>query len=125
MGFNASFQAFRLCAVPGTGFNLSYESLTTHEARAAILNLRLSDPTFYAEITSGTLAAVSKADAEAEDTAIEAAAGEEEDSTDLTVPELCATLINATLASDLTPPGPTDNNSEAASDSGDDYSTLR
>lgn len=46
-------QAFALCTVPGTQFNLSYESLTSRGARQAILELRTTDPDFYTEITSG------------------------------------------------------------------------
>lgn len=43
-------QAFRLCSVPDTVLNLSYESLTSREAKQAILSLSVSDPTVYAEI---------------------------------------------------------------------------
>jgi hypothetical protein len=50
---------FTLCAVAQTSFNLPYASLTSHEARQAILNLRSSDPEFYAEITSGVSAPIS------------------------------------------------------------------
>ncbi|KAG9118713.1 hypothetical protein FRC07_006641 [Ceratobasidium sp. 392] len=46
-------KAFFLCAVPGTNLNLSHASLTSHEARQALLNLRSSDPAFYGEITLG------------------------------------------------------------------------
>lgn len=47
------FKAFSLCAVPGTDFNLSYESLSSHAARQAILALRTTNPEPYKEITSG------------------------------------------------------------------------
>ncbi|KAH9913097.1 uncharacterized protein B0H18DRAFT_852976, partial [Fomitopsis serialis] len=43
--------AFRFCAVGD--LNLSYESLTSLETKRALLDLRQSDPEFYAEITSG------------------------------------------------------------------------
>ncbi|EUC54439.1 DDE superfamily endonuclease, partial [Rhizoctonia solani AG-3 Rhs1AP] len=46
-------KAFALCTVPDTQFNLSYESLTSHEARQAIRQLKTSDPEFHTEITAG------------------------------------------------------------------------
>ncbi|KAG8938021.1 hypothetical protein FRC00_001924 [Tulasnella sp. 408] len=46
-------KSWELCA---TGdFNLSYESLTSRVARQAILDMRSTDPSFFAEITSGTI----------------------------------------------------------------------
>ncbi|KAI1782136.1 hypothetical protein LXA43DRAFT_862600, partial [Ganoderma leucocontextum] len=44
-------QAFRLCSAGA--FNMSFESLTSLEARQALNELKTSDPAFYAEITSG------------------------------------------------------------------------
>jgi hypothetical protein len=46
-------QAFTLCAAPNTNLNLSHASLTCHEARQALLDMRSSDPEFYAEIALG------------------------------------------------------------------------
>ncbi|EUC57320.1 hypothetical protein RSOL_218080, partial [Rhizoctonia solani AG-3 Rhs1AP] len=46
-------KAFALCTVPDTQFNLSYESLTSHEARRAIQELKTSNPEFHTEITAG------------------------------------------------------------------------
>ncbi|KAG9085676.1 hypothetical protein FRC06_003501, partial [Ceratobasidium sp. 370] len=46
-------KAFRLCSVPGTLFNLSYESLASRDARQAILTLATTDPATYAEIMAG------------------------------------------------------------------------
>ncbi|KAG8685317.1 hypothetical protein FRC11_010785 [Ceratobasidium sp. 423] len=46
-------KAFELCAVPEMQFNLSYQSLTSHEARQAIQELKTSNPKFHAEITAG------------------------------------------------------------------------
>lgn len=43
-----------MCVVPETDFNLSYESLTSREARQAIVALRSTDPEFYQEITNGS-----------------------------------------------------------------------
>ncbi|QRV92811.1 Ulp1 protease family, carboxy-terminal catalytic domain protein [Ceratobasidium sp. AG-Ba] len=43
-------KAFRLCSVPGTEFNLSYESLTSRAARQAILSLSTTDPAAYTRI---------------------------------------------------------------------------
>ncbi|KAG9090561.1 hypothetical protein FS749_000462, partial [Ceratobasidium sp. UAMH 11750] len=47
-------KAFSLCAVPNSTFNLSYESLTSHEARKALLALKTSDPEFHRELMMGT-----------------------------------------------------------------------
>ncbi|KAG9106256.1 hypothetical protein FRC07_008894 [Ceratobasidium sp. 392] len=47
-------KAFSLCAVPDSAFNLSYESLTSHEARKALLALKTSDPEFYRELMMGS-----------------------------------------------------------------------
>ncbi|KEP45194.1 DDE superfamily endonuclease, partial [Rhizoctonia solani 123E] len=55
-------KAFSLCAVPDTEFNLSYSSLTSHEARQAIQALRTSDPKFHAEITAGRPASLTEDD---------------------------------------------------------------
>lgn len=44
---------FKLCAVPGTEFNLSYKSLTSCEAWQAILDLHTTDPELYTEVTAG------------------------------------------------------------------------
>ncbi|KAG9073772.1 hypothetical protein FS749_014697 [Ceratobasidium sp. UAMH 11750] len=55
-------KAFTLCAVPNTGLNLSYDSLTSHEARQALLNMRTSDPDFYAEISLGKSTPMDKSD---------------------------------------------------------------
>lgn len=45
------FQSWALCA---TGpFNLSHESLTSREAKQALLDLRTEDPDFFATIMSG------------------------------------------------------------------------
>ncbi|KAI1782660.1 hypothetical protein LXA43DRAFT_873925, partial [Ganoderma leucocontextum] len=44
-------KAFRLCEAGP--FNMSFESLTSLEARQALNELKTSDPAFYAEITSG------------------------------------------------------------------------
>lgn len=41
--------------VPDTSFNLSYTSLTSREARQAILDTRVSDPDFYAELMAAHL----------------------------------------------------------------------
>ncbi|KAG8681083.1 hypothetical protein FRC11_001575 [Ceratobasidium sp. 423] len=60
-------KAFSLCAVPETGFNLSYESLTSHEARQAIRELKNSNPKFHAEITAGRPITPSEEDVEAEE----------------------------------------------------------
>jgi hypothetical protein len=84
------------------------------------MNLRLSDPAFYAEITSGSLESIPVKEAGAEDIAFEAAANKDEGSTDATVPERCATLFNATVASDLTSIDST-NDGNNTDDSGDEY----
>src|SRR4051794_41059165 len=36
------------------GFNLSYQSLTSFEAREKLRNLKSTDPEFYAELVAGT-----------------------------------------------------------------------
>ncbi|KAG9077821.1 hypothetical protein FS749_010233 [Ceratobasidium sp. UAMH 11750] len=48
-------KAFLLCAVPNSPFNLSFESLTSHDARKALLALKTSDPEFHHELMMGTL----------------------------------------------------------------------
>ncbi|KAG9091474.1 hypothetical protein FS749_016520, partial [Ceratobasidium sp. UAMH 11750] len=48
------YKAFSLCAVPNSTFNLSYESLTSHEARKALVALKTSDPEFHHELMMGT-----------------------------------------------------------------------
>ncbi|KAG8725022.1 hypothetical protein FRC09_009922 [Ceratobasidium sp. 395] len=97
-------KAFRLCAVPGTDFNLSYESLTSRAARAAILELRTSDPTFYAEITSGAIGMVSDEEGQLEDDAANAAVDTEEELPEVTATELRASVLNSSSSSDLIPP---------------------
>ncbi|KAG9122469.1 hypothetical protein FRC07_001129 [Ceratobasidium sp. 392] len=54
-------QAFRLCAVPETEFNLSYESLTSRSARQAILRLSETDPLVYADIMGSSHTTASQA----------------------------------------------------------------
>ncbi|KAG9125184.1 hypothetical protein FRC07_008640 [Ceratobasidium sp. 392] len=113
-------KAFELCSVPNTDFNLSYESLTSREARAAILELRSTDPTFYAEITSGAPVTVSEAQAQMEDLAAEAPASDEDDPAVLTVPNLRAALLNANSTSDILPIATSDDSDDEA-DSDDEY----
>lgn len=60
-------QAFSLCAVPGTDFNLSYASLTNCDAWQAIQALKKSDPAFHAEITAGCQSVPSEPEDELED----------------------------------------------------------
>ncbi|EUC59566.1 DDE superfamily endonuclease, partial [Rhizoctonia solani AG-3 Rhs1AP] len=60
-------KAFALCAVPETPFNLSYDSLTSHEACQAIRDLKNMNPTLYGEIASGRAAKLSEHDIELED----------------------------------------------------------
>ena len=57
-------QAFRLCQAGP--FNLSFESLTSLEARQALNELRQSDPEFYTEITSGQTPAAVPSDPDGE-----------------------------------------------------------
>ncbi|KAG8757132.1 hypothetical protein FRC11_004775 [Ceratobasidium sp. 423] len=59
--------AFSLCAVPETGFDLSYESLPSHEAHQAIRELKSPNPKFHAEITAGRPIMLSEEDVEAEE----------------------------------------------------------
>ncbi|KAG8786824.1 hypothetical protein FRC12_016212 [Ceratobasidium sp. 428] len=105
-------KAFELCSVPGTDFNLSYESLTSREARSAILELRSTDPTFYAEITSGAPVTISEAQAQLEDLATEASTSDGDDPAVLTVPNLRAALLNATSASDIPPVATSDDSDD-------------
>ncbi|KAG8738014.1 hypothetical protein FRC10_007407 [Ceratobasidium sp. 414] len=92
-------KAFRLCAVPDTELNLSYESLTNREAKQAILSLGVSSPTVYAEIMAGPHpdSAEELAGAEsgpfAESTDLEL-----EDDTDHTVEEVSALVLAASSA---------------------------
>ncbi|KAG8724344.1 hypothetical protein FRC11_002133 [Ceratobasidium sp. 423] len=64
-------KAFALCAVPGTNFNLSYESLTSCEARQAILDLRTTDPQLYAELATGSFPRPTASDVVDEDMMID------------------------------------------------------
>ncbi|KAG8786282.1 hypothetical protein FRC12_016754 [Ceratobasidium sp. 428] len=47
-------KAFSLCAAPNSAFNLSYESLTSHEARKGLLALKTSDPELHRELMMGS-----------------------------------------------------------------------
>ncbi|EUC56785.1 hypothetical protein RSOL_197340, partial [Rhizoctonia solani AG-3 Rhs1AP] len=59
-------QAFTLCAVPDTPFNLSYGSLTSHKAQKAIRELKNTNPEFYAEIAAGRVVKLSEHDVDSE-----------------------------------------------------------
>ncbi|KAG8747680.1 hypothetical protein FRC11_012269, partial [Ceratobasidium sp. 423] len=59
--------AFELCAVPEMQFNLLYESLTSHEARQAIQELKTPNPEFQAEITAGRPIELSEEEVEPEE----------------------------------------------------------
>ncbi|KAG9122905.1 hypothetical protein FRC07_000524, partial [Ceratobasidium sp. 392] len=96
-------KAFRLCAVPGTEFNLSYESLTSRAAREAILELRTSDPAFYAEITSGAVGTVSDEEGQLEDDAANAAVDAEEELPEVSAADFRTTVLNSSSSSDLIP----------------------
>ncbi|KAG9123678.1 hypothetical protein FRC07_014300 [Ceratobasidium sp. 392] len=112
-------KAFSLCAVPGTDFNLSHASLTSHQARAALLQLRSSDPQFYAEITSGSPIVISDTEAQFEDVGMaEGVVDEDDDSATLTVADLCKAFMSAANASEIA--SPNRNDSEDV-DSDDDY----
>ncbi|QRV96941.1 DDE superfamily endonuclease [Ceratobasidium sp. AG-Ba] len=109
-------KAFQLCAVPGTNFNLSYASLTSRDARAALLKLRSSDPTFYTEITMGVASAIQEP---AEDLFVDEAIDQEDDPATLTVADLRDALLGATGVSDIGPV-PSTNDSDDEVDSSDD-----
>lgn len=111
-------QAFRLCAVPNTSFNLSYESLTSHNALKAILGLRSSDPDFYAEITMGAPGSIPEEQGQLEDTAAEAAVANDSDSSRLSAAELRTSILNATTVSDL-PDSHSDHEDNSSDDSDD------
>ncbi|QRV77888.1 DDE superfamily endonuclease [Ceratobasidium sp. AG-Ba] len=93
-------KAFRLCEVPGTTFNLSYESLTSREAKAAILELRTSDPALYAEITSGCASAIAEQEGELKDAMVETAT-EDEDILDISAPELRQAILDTSSPAEL------------------------
>ncbi|KAF8602266.1 hypothetical protein BDV93DRAFT_607690 [Ceratobasidium sp. AG-I] len=97
-------KAFALCAVPETEFNLSYESLTSHAAQQAILNLRASDLNIYASITSGTQAIAAGNDSQVVLEDIPALHSLEDDISDLgdhTVDKLCELVLTSRSASEV------------------------
>ncbi|CEL59119.1 hypothetical protein RSOLAG1IB_12252 [Rhizoctonia solani AG-1 IB] len=102
-------KAFSLCAVPQSEFNLSYESLTSRNARKALLNLRSTNPNVYQEITSGyhSLPLSPVEDNEPE-------FPEDEGLCDGTVDEVYAAVLAARLSREAAP--------LALGDSGDDES---
>ncbi|KAG8775258.1 hypothetical protein FRC12_001592 [Ceratobasidium sp. 428] len=101
-------------SIPDTSSNLSYGSLTSCEARAAILELQSTDLTFYAKITSGAPVTVLEVQAQMEDMAAEGSASDEDDPAVLTVPGLCTILLNATSASDLLLPAVAEHSKDEA-----------
>ncbi|KAG9084848.1 hypothetical protein FS749_004912 [Ceratobasidium sp. UAMH 11750] len=88
-------KAFSLCVVPDSPFNLSYESLTSHAARKALVDLRVSDPDFYRELMMGK--STSLPDAIVEDE-FDAADGE---AMDCSLDELQNVVMNSSTAVDL------------------------
>lgn len=89
-------QAFALCEVPGTEYNLSHTSLTSRSARQAILDLRTTNPELYADITSGhhpppPPAADEDIIPEPDDVPVN-------EDVDHTVEEVCSVILNARSA---------------------------
>ncbi|KAG8768875.1 hypothetical protein FRC12_005309 [Ceratobasidium sp. 428] len=92
-------KAFLLCAVPNTDLNLSYPSLTSHEARQALLDLRSSDPAFYGEIALGRSTPV---DDESElETELEDGPADEDCELDITVQEFQTLAVAAKSAAEV------------------------
>ncbi|KAF8600772.1 hypothetical protein BDV93DRAFT_559075 [Ceratobasidium sp. AG-I] len=89
-------KAFELCAVPETEFNLSYESLTSREARQALSGLRSTDPEFYQEIMSGR-SEVPSGKEEDEESDFE----NDEIDADCTVPELIEQVLSTAKLDEL------------------------
>jgi hypothetical protein len=89
-------QAFEMCRTGG--FNLSYESLTSYEARQKLRDLKMTDPDFWNELTQKTIDAVDMADGNMpEDEDISEVPFE--DDSDLP----CEVIIARVLGSDLGP----------------------
>ncbi|KAG8695975.1 hypothetical protein FRC09_008821 [Ceratobasidium sp. 395] len=101
-------KAFRLCSVPGTEFNLSYQSLTSRDARQAILRLSSTNPDVYAEIMAGTVSVLQDDPAQAATTDSAAASDWElvdaEEDLNHTVDEVAAFVLSANSASEAAEP---------------------
>lgn len=88
-----------MCAVPNTSLNLSYESLTSRDAKQAILSLGVSSPTVYAEIMADTHLPSSNEQSSAEASMpAEPMDGEAEDDMDHTVEEVSTFFLAADSA---------------------------
>ncbi|KAG8780586.1 hypothetical protein FRC12_022799 [Ceratobasidium sp. 428] len=96
------FRSFLPLRCASTDFDLSQAGRTSHETRAALLQLRSSDPQFYAEITSGSPIVISDTEARFEDVGVaEGVADEDNDSVTLTVADLRKAFMSATSASEI------------------------
>jgi hypothetical protein len=92
-----------LCSVPDTTLNLSYESLTSREAKQAILSLAVTNPAAYAEIMAGTQLPPSEEQLEVE-TNLFSEVTEMEGDLNHTVEEVSAALLAASSAPEAAEP---------------------
>ncbi|KAG9094947.1 hypothetical protein FRC06_010308 [Ceratobasidium sp. 370] len=91
-------KAFALCVVPGTPFNLSYESLNGRDARQALPDLLSSDPQLYAKIASATSLNTLKPSDSASEASEPAFNEDDKDESSPTAKEAEARILNTQVA---------------------------
>ncbi|KAG9073858.1 hypothetical protein FRC06_011105 [Ceratobasidium sp. 370] len=97
-------KAFALCAVPGTPFNLSYESLNGRDARRALHDLLSSDPQLYAKIASATSLNTPKPPNSASEASEPVFNEDDEDESSPTAEEAEARILNTQVAQGVSKP---------------------
>ncbi|KAG8707251.1 hypothetical protein FRC09_001934 [Ceratobasidium sp. 395] len=92
-------KAFRLCAVPGTPHNLSYESLVGVAARQAIVALSRTNPALYTALVSNAYSPAPAGSTEEDQLTDESLIdGTDDNETNPTVEEVCHHILNSNSA---------------------------